>query len=402
MDLHSGSPYWAVKNAMLQHIDALNKDWSAEVLIVGAGITGALVAHELCSAGMNCMVVDRRSIAGGSTSASTAQLQYEIDVPLHQLAKKIDEKKAASAYKASLKSINDLKKVLKQTGVDGEFQQIPTLLLASNRKGLRELKEEYTIRKKHKLPVEFLDAADLKRQYNIERHGALWNNTSAQIDCYKTAIGLLDYHQEKKQLNLFPYTAIVRYGRDQTGFKIQTQKGFTISCKYMVIAAGFEAGNFLPKKVMKLISTYALVSEPLPAKSIWPERCLIWETKQPYCYMRTTTDNRIMMGGEDMPFKNAKLRDVKLAQKTKTLEKKFKKLFPNIPMVTDFSWCGTFSSTDDGLPYIGEYKDKKNMFFALGYGGNGITFSMIAAQMIRNKILGKRDLRERIFGFERE
>ncbi|QNL50016.1 FAD-dependent oxidoreductase [Olivibacter sp. SDN3] len=401
MDLHSGSPYWSIKNPMLQQVSALDKDLTTETLIIGAGITGALVAHELCSTGMNCVVVDKRSIAGGSTSASTAQLQYEIDVPLHQLVKKMDEKKAVAAYKASLKSINDLKKVLKQTRVDGEFQQIPTLLLASNRKGLRELKEEYTIRKKNKLPVEFLDAATLKGQYNIDRHGALWNNTSAQIDCYKTTIGLFNHHQKENQLKLFPYTEIVAYSKSDKGFTVQTSKGFKITCKYMVIAAGFEAGKFLPEKVMNLISTYALASEPLTVKSLWPERCLIWETKQPYYYMRTTSDNRIMMGGEDIPFKNAKLRDAQLPKKIKILEKKFKGLFPDIPMVTDFSWCGTFSSTSDGLPYIGEYKDRKNVFFALGYGGNGITFSMIAAQLIRNKIFGNRDNREQVFGFER-
>jgi len=401
MDLHSGSPYWGMKNPLLQYVDALSSDIQTEVLIIGSGITGALAAHELCSAGIACTVVDRRSIAGGSTTASTAQLQYEIDVPLHKLAEKMEEKKAAAAYKASLKSINDLKKVFKETGVDGEFQQVPTLLLASNRKGLRELKEEYAIRTKHKLPVEFLDAQQLKEKYTIERLGALWNNTSAQIDCYKAAIGLLNHYHEKQQLNLFPYTEVVGYKRNQTGFIVETQRGFTVTCKYMVIAAGFEAGRFLPKNVMKLISTYALVSEPLSPAQLWPERCLIWETRQPYFYMRTTNDNRIMMGGEDISFKNAAIRDSKLASKTKTLGRKFKKLFPHIPMVTDFSWCGTFSSTEDGLPYIGEYEGKKNIFFALGYGGNGITFSMIAAQLIRNKIQGKKDKREEIFGFDR-
>ncbi|WP_229717408.1 FAD-dependent oxidoreductase [Parapedobacter defluvii] len=65
------------------------------------------------------------------------------------------------------------------------------------------------------------------------------------------------------------------------------------------------------------------------------------------------------------------------------------------------AWCGTFSSTDDGLPYIGPWSGRKRMFFALGYGGNGITFSMIAAQLIKNKLKGIKDERENVFGFER-
>lgn len=401
MDLHSGSPYWAIKNPLYQEALSLQENVSADVIVIGTGITGALVAHELCEAGISCIMVDKRSIAGGSTVASTAQLQYEIDVPLYKLAKDIGNKKAVSTYHASLKSIKHLETVFEKTRIDAEFLRVPTLLLASNRMGLRELKEEYQIRKENKLPVDFLESNDLQNKYQIDRLGALWNNTSAQIDCYKAAIGLIQHHQKKHGLNVYPYTEIIGYKRVLSGFTVLTLKGPAISCKYIVIAAGFEAGRFLPKKIMNLLSTYALVSEPLRPEQLWPERCLIWETHHPYFYMRTTADNRIMMGGEDVSYKNAKLRDLKLLQKTKILAHKFHKLFKHIPMIVDFSWCGTFSSTDDGLPYIGEYKDKKNMFFALGYGGNGITFSMIAAQIICNKIKGKKDIREQIFGFNR-
>ncbi len=76
-------------------------------------------------------------------------------------------------------------------------------------------------------------------------------------------------------------------------------------------------------------------------------------------------------------------------------------MFPDIPFVTDMSWAGTFSATADGLPFIGTYPYRPNMYFALGYGGNGITFSMIAAQIIGNLITGKKDDRTDLFGFNR-
>lgn len=169
-----------------------------------------------------------------------------------------------------------------------------------------------------------------------------------------------------------------------------------------LFAAGFEAGTFLPEKVMKLTSTYALVSEPVDVKDIWKGRSLIWETKEPYIYIRTTGDNRIIVGGEDEEFMNPVKRDELLRKKTTVLEKKFKKLFPGIPFKTEMAWCGTFSSTEDGLPYIGEWPGREGMFFALGYGGNGITFSMNAAQMITNSIQGNKDERYAVFGFERD
>lgn len=202
-------------------------------------------------------------------------------------------------------------------------------------------------------------------------------------------------------MTIFTHTKVDQCVENENGYELITEAGLTIQCKYVVIAAGFESGKFLPKQVMQLTSTYALVSQPLQPEQLWLDRALIWETKEPYLYIRTTNDNRIIVGGEDEDFKNPIKRDALLRKKISILEKKIKKLFPTIPFVTDMAWCGTFSSTEDGLPYIGNWPGNEKMFFALGYGGNGITFSMSAAQMIRNRLEGKEDKRFKVFGFER-
>jgi len=402
MDLYAGLPYWLIKNPLFNSEHALRENIYTDVAIIGSGITGALVAHELCSNGIQCAVIDRRALCTGSSAASTAQLQYEIDVPLYQLLKKVSEQTAVTAYRSSLQSIHDIEAVFKKNQLDAAFERKPTLYLASDKKGLKEIEREYKARKQYGLPVELVDKDILQSEYGIERPGALRNYESAQMDAYKSAILLLRYHQKNNGLALYPYTPVIRHQATATGYDLYTEQGSIITCKYLVIAAGYEAGNFLPKKIMDLLSTYALVSEPVPKEALWKEECLIWETARPYFYMRTTRDNRIMLGGEDIVFKNENLRDALLERKTAKLVSKFRELFPDKQIKVDMSWCGTFSATKDGLPYIGEYPGIKKMYFALGYGGNGITFSMIAAQMIRNKIKGLNDARESTFGFERK
>jgi len=401
MDLHSGLAYWIVKNELYDYFHPLKTDFSVDVAIIGSGITGALIAHELCSAGIACAVFDKRTIATGSTAASTSQLQYEIDVPLSEMVEKVGESAAVIAYQTSLQSIRDLESVFKETGVRPDFKRVSSIYLASDKRGLNMLEREYDIRRKHGLPVEFLDAGTLFSTHHIEGPGALKNREAAQMDCYKAATGLLKHHIKKSGLSLFSHTEIVEYKERRGGYALLTGDGMTIRCKYVVVAAGFEAGKFLPRRVMNLISTYALVSQPVEPSQLWPERCLIWETAQPYFYMRTTLDNRMMIGGEDVEFRNPERRDRLLRWKIRRLEKKFKGIYPEIPFVVDMAWCGTFSSTDDGLPYIGPWPGRKRMFFSLGYGGNGITFSMIAAQLIKNKLKGIKDERENVFGFER-
>lgn len=401
MDLHSGMPFWVVLNPLYNYYNPLKSNIKAHTVIIGSGITGALVAHTLCSLGINCVVIDKRTIGTGSTAASTAQLQYEIDVPLVDLIEKVGEKNAVDAYKCCLQSITDIENVFESIKKDPDFERVPTYLLASNKSGKNLLEKEFKARKKAGLPVDFLDKDQIKKELNVDASAALFNNTSAQLDCYKGSTYILDHHLKKKEITLYSHTLISNYNKTATGYELITENGNTIVCENVVIAAGYEAGEFLPKKVMDLLSTFAIVSHPVDEKHLWKNRALIWETKNPYLYMRTTTDNRIIVGGEDENYNNPDKRDKALRKKAATLEKKFKKMFPEIPFVTDMSWAGTFSATTDGLPYIGTWRNKPNMYFALGYGGNGITFSMIAAQVIGNLITGKPDSRAELFGFNR-
>jgi len=402
MDLYSGLPYWIAKNPLYNYFNPLKTNISTDVAIIGGGITGALVAHELCRSGIKCVLIDKRSITTGSSTASTALLQYEIDTPLCKMVEMIDEPLAVMAYKSCLQSITDIENVFKDIGFNPDFERVPSVYYASNKDGKRLIEKEYEIRKKHNLPVDYLDKKELFAKYGIKAPGCLENNVSAQIDAYKAATHLIDYHMKQSGLDVFTHTEVSEYPETSKGYELLTTDGHKIACRNVVIAAGFEAGRFLPKQVMDLTSTYAIISQPVDEKLLWHGRSLIWETKEPYLYIRTDNKNRIIVGGEDEEFKNPVKRDRLLRKKVAILEKKIKKLFPHIPFKTDMAWCGTFSSTKDGLPYIGNWPGREKMFYALGYGGNGITFSMIAAQLIRNKLHGKTDEREKVFGFNRE
>src|ERR1700753_4346639 len=88
MDLKSGYPYWAIKNGLMYAFPRLEADAACDVLIIGAGITGALIARRLAAEHLDVIVVDERDIAWGSTAASTALLQYEIDTHMTELARR--------------------------------------------------------------------------------------------------------------------------------------------------------------------------------------------------------------------------------------------------------------------------------------------------------------------------
>ena len=400
MDLKSGLPFWLIKNGLSENYKRLEKDIETEVLIIGSGITGALVAHFLCENNVKCVIVDRRMESTGSTTASTAQLQYEIDIFLYDLIEKVGEKQAVKAYKMCLESISTLEKIIKKLKIKVDFQRVPSLYIASDAKGKKDLELEFETRKKHGLPVEYLSEKELVSKYDIKRKAALYNNESAQVDTYKLCQAILDYHREHSGLEVYSHTDIIKIKSTKDSITATTDKKISIKAKKIVAAPGFESETLLDEKVMQLHSTYVLVSQPMHPDDLWNEKCLIWETARPYIYIRTTVENRIMVGGFDEPFQNPKKRDALMDQKNEDILKRFKEFFPKSKIEMDFYWCGTFGETKDGLPFIGEHKKHPNMYFALGYGGNGITFSVIAAEMIKDMYLGK-NTDENIFRFDR-
>ena len=185
------------------------------------------------------------------------------------------------------------------------------------------------------------------------------------------------------------------------GVTLNAGNNFTVKAKKLVIASGYESLQYVPKKIADINSTYAMVSEPIADEFFWHKNSLIWETATPYMYFRVVSENRILIGGRDDPFHHPHIARSVINRKTEMLRKAFLKKMPDIPLVPDFKWAGAFASTKDGLPYIGGIPERPNTYFALGFGGNGITFSVIAAQIIHDLIMGKKNDNASIFRFNR-
>jgi glycine/D-amino acid oxidase-like deaminating enzyme len=109
----------------------------------------------------------------------------------------------------------------------------------------------------------------------------------------------------------------------------------------------------------------------------------------------------VLLGGEDDLFDSEARRDRRLARKRDRLLKRFRQMFPRIDLEVAYCWAGTFGETKDGLAYIGETTEFPDGYFALGYGGNGITYSIIAAEIIRDIYMGVPNRDAEIFRFDR-
>ncbi|WP_353717353.1 FAD-dependent oxidoreductase [Dyadobacter sp. 676] len=402
MDLLSGQPHWFYKNGALHAYPALSENLKAEIVIMGGGITGALLAWYLTQAGFPVVVLEKRHIGMGSTSGSTALLQYEIDTMLTDLIGLVGEKHAVRSYLLCVEAIHKAGAIADSLSAKTDFSFAKSIYYASKKEDLPLLEKEFEIRRKIGIDVEWWDRATLRSHFpGIHKSGAVLSHDAAQVDAYMLAHALFQACIARGA-RVYDTVEITDIRHERKGVSLVLDNGSVVRTKKLIVAAGYESQKLISHNFVRLHSSYAIVSKPIPGrKELWYRNALLWESARPYLYLRTTEDHRVLIGGKDEMFQSAVKRDRLLYRKSKELETIARRMFPDLPFVTDYAWCGTFAETKDGLPFIGGVKEHPNTYFALGFGGNGILFSIIAAGIITDLIAGKKNKDAAIFSFDR-
>jgi glycine/D-amino acid oxidase-like deaminating enzyme len=400
MNLRSGYPFWLIKNGLPYDYPKLENSIKGKVVILGGGISGALTAYYLVEEGIECVLLDARSIGLGSTCASTAMLQYEIDTPLSKLTKMIGKYKAIQSYRLCLDAILKLGSIAHKIGFP-DFSFRNSLYYAAFKKDVQFLKEEFKIRHRNGFQVSFLWHGEIADNYGFEAPVAILSERAAETSAYLFTHYLLQYCM-KKGLRVYDRTRATRIEHFPKKVVLFSEDGHRIDAGTLVYATGYEVVRYIDKPIVKLNSTYATISEHVQnGGHFWKNNVMIWNTKKPYLYLRTINNERVLVGGRDEKFYSPSKRDKLISKKCSQLGKDFKNLFPDVPFESEFNWAGTFGSTKDGLPFIGTYSKLPNSFFALGFGGNGITFSQVAGEIIADILCGRRNKDAEIFSFNR-
>ncbi|SEI08348.1 FAD-dependent oxidoreductase [Tardiphaga sp. OK245] len=375
--------------AGLQHAprQPLTEDITCDALIVGGGITGALMAEQLTRQGLDVVIVDRELPGRGSTVASTSMLLWEIDRSLQELTHLYGYERAARAYRASYDAVHGLKALVRTLNLRCDMRAKDSLYLAAG-ESAKGLIDEHALRARAGLPGTLLDHKTLLSEYDIARAGAIISPDSADSDPLQLALGLLNVATARGARLFEAETAAFDSAGHAVG--VQLTDGHTIEARHVVLATGYVMPDIVHTTVQKPSSSWAIATKPQPDR-LWRDGVLIWEDSKDYLYARTTASGRIIIGGEDSDeIIDPDARDALIPAKARALKEKLASLWPRAELAIDYRWAGTFDTTRDGLPLIGPVPGHPHLYAAYGYGGNGITFSYLAAQLIGGMIAGKR------------
>ncbi|MBZ9775858.1 NAD(P)/FAD-dependent oxidoreductase [Mesorhizobium sp. CO1-1-8] len=399
LDLSSGRPVWSAYRAPTVPTDSLTRDVKTDVLVVGMGISGAMMAEALTADGHQVICIDRRGPLKGSTAATTALVAFEIDQPLSTLSKMVGGASTQQAWRRSRLAVSNLGARIAELGINCGLSRTPSLYLAGTMLGPSELRDEAEARRLAGIGATYLTPAPLAETFGIDRGGAILSHGNIALDPRKLTAGLLLKSLERRARFYAPVEAtIIEDSADEA--VVATRDGPTITARHVVLATGYELVDIVPATAHRIISTWALATRP-QSRNIWPQAAFIWEASDPYLYVRATVDGRVVCGGEDEDFVDEARRDELIADKSTRIAEKLGLIFPHLDTRPEFAWTGSFGTTTTGLPYIGAIPRHPRIHAVMGYGGNGITFSQIASEIVPASINGLDDRDARLFAFNR-
>ena len=360
-----------------------------DVCIIGGGITGSLLAYQFISSGFTCCIVERGQISQGSTSQSTALLQYELDVSLLDLTCKIGEDGAAFAYAETLRSLHDIRHLNNELHNSFDFKWVGSLYLADNDFDAATLHDEDLLKRRLGFLSKYLTAADLHNQYGITAKGGIESQEAAQINPialtnsliqYLTVKGLVVF--ENEEANIIP----------DAQSNIVATSSRIIKSSLLIIASGYKAMDYIDKKAVSIVvnRTFVVKGKSHYLKSHAHET-LLWETIRPYFYLRSMGEGEYALGGGDIPINYAPRSAELLSKKTDEILKRFYTYFPDADFEVDSTLDAVFVESADSMPILYKVEAFKNCYTVLGCGGNGILFSTWAARALTEYMQGISD-----------
>ena len=396
--LVSGSPYWSAHHQTHRPNAPLRGEAPCDVAVIGGGITGALVCHQLAKSGIDTVLLEKHRLGSGSTSASTALISYEFDELLTTLGDAIGKSRATKAYQLCHEAVSYLADLVKEIEDPCDYDKKVSVRVSNDPSHAKVFESEARARNKEGLTVDILTEAELTDKYGVSARLGLVSNNAAQIDPLKLTHRLIA-RSKSAGLRVYEHTKVTSFEETKGHVRLQTSDGASIQAKRVVFATGYESEKYLGFSVGELNTDYCMISHPLRNMEKI-KKCHLVEHAENYLYASTFGD-RVMVGIEGRSFQFPGERTRRLSRKTKEIVERIEKYLPGHQFNKDYHWGATFANSKDSLPYLGQSKLFPRAWFVLGYGGNGIASSTMLSFLVRDIVLGKSNPDTGLFAFDR-
>lgn len=420
--------YWINSEKNKEKYNKLEKNIETDICIIGGGITGISTAYYLTKENLKVTVLDMGKIGFQTTGNSTAKITSQHGLFYKYLKDSKGEDFARLYYDANEDAIKNIKKIVEKENIECDLECQSAYVLATNREEVQKVKDEVEVVRGFGGHAEYLEREDIDKNLLILNPlAAIRFKNQAQFNSYKYTIELAKICKNLGA-NIYENTKVVDVRDEKDYYYLETEDGYKIKAKYLVITTKYPIINIPGFYFMKMYqSTSYGISIPVKEKLF--DGMYITSTNPKVSLRMAKVDNNIIKDVVDGNIENYAKQDKenrkrvkekqnskidneyvlivvgadhKTGEKTdlsnsyKKLENIAKQIYPQ-GKVENY-WNTEDCITLDKIPYIGKYSSMwENAYVATGFNKWGITTSNIAANIITDMIIGRKNRYEDIF-----
>jgi len=381
----------------------LRGEMTADVVIMGGGLTGCATAYACAVAGWRPVVVEADRIGQGSSGRSAGLLLPEPGPAFREVVQAHGLRAARRIFEAWSKGASDGAALLRRLKVTGGVEAFDSLVVAF-RGDEKALLREQAARQEAGLDARWLKQTAVRQATALEASAAMRLHDGYAVDPYRACLALATA-SARRGARVFERSPVrkARFGRKQA--EVLLADG-VVRAPTVIVTTGAATPEFKPlRRHFTSRESYLVLTDVMPAamrKQLGRRTATLADTRQPHHRVRWTSDDRILVAGADQDETPPRTRSAVLVQRTGQLMYELLTMYPAISGLQPvYGWELPYGETADGLMYIGPHRNYPRHLFALGDASDSITGAFVAARILARAVRGEPHKGDELFGWTR-
>jgi glycine/D-amino acid oxidase-like deaminating enzyme len=381
-------------------------DCAADVVIIGAGITGCAVAYACAAAGLDTLVLEAERIGQGGTGRSAGMLAPDPGPSFRDLAAAHGLRDACRAFEAWRRGAIEGAALLRRLRISCQLAPRDSVLVARGDEE-RTLRREFDARRDAGFEPAWQNPKQLHARMKLDAAGGIAGGIRVRggftLDPYRACLGLAAA-AARRGAACFEQSPVKKVRFTRKHADVITAHG-TIRAGTVVVTTGSATAEFTPlRRHFKRRETYCAMTMPVPPamrKQLGDPAVALADLRTPPYRIRWAPGDRLLVSGADQHETTPKTRSAVLVQRTGQLMYELLTMYPAISgLQPEYGWEASYGQASNGLMYIGAHRNYPHHLFALG-GAGSVTGAFVASRILLRALQGSSEKADEVFGWLR-
>ena len=375
---------------------------AADVVVVGAGITGCAVAYACAKAGLDTLVLEAARIGQGGTGRGAGLLAADPGPSFRQVVAAHGLRDARRVFEAWRRGAIEGAALLRRLRIYCQLTARDAVVVARG-DDAGHLRREFDARSAAGLRLAWQTPKQLYTRTKLDVAGGVRVRDGFTLDPYRACLGLATAAVRRGAV-YFEQSPVEKVRFTRRHADVITAHG-TIRAGAVVVTTGSATAEFKSlRRHLKRREIYFVMTEPVTAgvrKQLGDPALVLADLMTPPHLIRWAPGDRLLVGGADQNETTPRTRPAVLVQRTGQLMYQLLTMYPAISgLRPEFGWEASYGEASDGLMYIGAHRNYPHQLFALGASGS-VTGAFVASRILLQALRGSSDKADQVFGWAR-